>query len=315
MPRPTRWSQLVPGLATLGVLAGILIAILVFARVGSLHGRTIRLFVATDNATGVIKGTEVWFAGERIGLVDRTSLRPVSVDTSQRVLVELHVLSRAMRRLRRDSRAQIRPGSSMVGQPVVYFSGGSVGSREVNANDTIVASPQGALDETRAQFTDAAALVPALHAGVESLSTQLFSKSGTIGAASSDGPRLRSLSIELAHRTKLRSSGLDSLTKAARDQFESHITHLMTTTDSLQRIVVSPSSTLGRFQRDSTLIRAVLGVRAELDSTERLLTTPEGTLGRFATDSAIRRRLAIVDSSLAALSRDAAAQPLRYLPF
>ena len=47
------WSRLVIGLASSVVIAGLFVAVLVFARVGSVRGPTTRLFLATDQARGL----------------------------------------------------------------------------------------------------------------------------------------------------------------------------------------------------------------------------------------------------------------------
>src|SRR5579872_7403373 len=118
MARPRTWRSLIPGLLTAVALAGTLVCVLLFAKVGSLHGPRIHLYVATDNATGVIRGVDVWDSGEKIGSVIGTMLRPVTVDTSQRVLVHIEILRDVASRIHRDTRAQIRPGTSMLGAPV-----------------------------------------------------------------------------------------------------------------------------------------------------------------------------------------------------
>ena len=43
--------------------------ILIFGRVGTLHGKKFRLYVTSDAARGLIKGSEVWLDGQRVGLV------------------------------------------------------------------------------------------------------------------------------------------------------------------------------------------------------------------------------------------------------
>lgn len=59
----TGWRGLLPGTIIVVVIAALTVAVLVYARVGRLHGDTYRLYIRTDAARGVIKGTEVWLAG------------------------------------------------------------------------------------------------------------------------------------------------------------------------------------------------------------------------------------------------------------
>jgi hypothetical protein len=266
-----------------------------------IFSRTIRVYVATDDATGVIRGTEVWHSGQRIGEVEGTSLRSVSIDTSQRVLVSVTIPRDLAPRIRRDTRAQIRPGSSMLGSPVVYLSGGTLDAPIVRDGDTLVAQPQSAFDETRAAVAVAVAEIPALRADVESLTSQLFSSSGTIGAASTreTGDRrvtvLDGLARDLKRRTRATHPRvLDTARVALLDAVQ----HALAAADSLRRLVVLAGGSLDRLERDSTFVRAVRETRAEIDSTQRLMTTPVGTAGRLSADSAILHQLHEASRSL-----------------
>ena len=276
---------------TLGVLVAAPIVASLAHRIGS---HTIELYVATDDATGVIRGAEVWHSGERIGEVEGTSLRPVRVDTSQRVLVRVAIPRELAPRIRRDTRAQIRPGSSMLGAPVVYLSGGTPGADAIRDGDTLIAQPQSAFDETRAAVAVAVGRIPALRADVESLTSQLFSHSGTIGAVNTREPGderitvLDALSRTLERRTRATNPrGLDS----ARVTLLYGARHALAAADSLRHLVVLAGGSLDRLERDPTFVRAVRETRAEIDSTQRLLTTPVGTVGRLHADSALRHQL------------------------
>src|SRR6266540_7519685 len=125
MREKTHWSDLRIGLIGAGVIAALDVFILLFARVGEMHGDKVTLYVVTADATGVLKGTDIWLAGQKIGQVQDVRFRPVSADTSERILIEAEILAERLSPIRRDTRAQIRPGKSMIGVPVVYLSGGS----------------------------------------------------------------------------------------------------------------------------------------------------------------------------------------------
>src|SRR5689334_25448998 len=86
-----------------GVIAAIILVILMFARVGGLHGKKVTLYVVTDEAPGVLAGTEVWLAGEKDGLVTDISFRPPGTDTLERLLIKTEFLQKALTHVRRDS--------------------------------------------------------------------------------------------------------------------------------------------------------------------------------------------------------------------
>jgi hypothetical protein len=197
--------------------------------------------------------------------------------------------------IRRDTRAQIRPGSSMVGTPVVYLSGGSMAAPVIQNGDTLIAQPQSALDDTRAAIAIGADEIPALQADVESLTTQLFSHTGTIGAVDTRMPGdqrvtvLDSLTHELRSRT--RAAQPVAVLDSARHELSTVSKQAAAATDSLRGLTSLAGGTLDRLESDSTFIRAIRGTLAEMDTIQRLLMTPVGTVGRLSADSALRHQV------------------------
>lgn len=317
MAQPLAWNRLVPGMLSIAAAVGAIGAILGFARVGTLSGKTVRLYVVTDEAGGVIKGTEVWLYGEKIGLVRSTSLRPFGIDNAHRVLVEMDVLAGDADRIRRDSRAQIRPGSSMIGAPVVFFSGGTRTSPPLRSGDTIASDPQTQLDVTRAKFADLEQQIPEIRRDVDTLKAEFFSNDGTLGAAtrSSDAATARELRV-LARRLNARRHSADgTLALAARGDLGARVQHLHAVVDSLRTVARTEPGGPRRAFRDTSFTAAVTSVGTELTAVRALLVSPQGTVGRVRVDSAIVRQLDASSDSLRALARDAGADIVRYLPF
>ena len=60
MSRPLPWRNLRVGVIAFIVIVGSALGILLFARVGALHGDTTNIYVVSDDAPGVLAGTEVW---------------------------------------------------------------------------------------------------------------------------------------------------------------------------------------------------------------------------------------------------------------
>jgi hypothetical protein len=65
MPRQHHWRELTGGMIAAAVIAALTIAVLMFARVGGLHGKKVTLYVVTREAPGVLAGTDVWLAGKK----------------------------------------------------------------------------------------------------------------------------------------------------------------------------------------------------------------------------------------------------------
>src|SRR5262245_48491654 len=89
MPRRLRWSQLRFGLVCFAAVVIVGALILTFGRVGSLRGRTFTLFVRTEEARGVIRGTEVWLNGQRVGVVRNVGFQPATSSSKYRVILRL----------------------------------------------------------------------------------------------------------------------------------------------------------------------------------------------------------------------------------
>ena len=147
MPHQLHWRELTGGIVAIAAIAIVVVIILLFARVGALHGKKVTLYVVTDEAPGVLAGTEVWLAGEQEGLVKDVSFLPPTIDRSERVLIKTDFLKEALPSVRRDSYAQIRPGATLIGTPVVYISAGTTRSPALRDGDTIRARPKAAIGD------------------------------------------------------------------------------------------------------------------------------------------------------------------------
>src|SRR6476661_3732483 len=95
------WSELRVGVISAASIVVVIVLTLLFARVGGVHGKKVTLYVVTDDATGILSGTEVWLAGQKTGLVKKIEFRPPSVDTTQRLLVKLEMQESALPNIRR----------------------------------------------------------------------------------------------------------------------------------------------------------------------------------------------------------------------
>src|SRR5688572_24268778 len=131
------WSSLLPGLIAFAAVVLIAIGVIVFAGVGKIRGDTMRLYVRTNQARGVMKGSDVWLAGQKIGVVDEIGFGTPGGDTLARVVLALSVREKDAAQIRRDSHAQVRAGANIIGPIVVYISSGTPNSPAVRDGDTL----------------------------------------------------------------------------------------------------------------------------------------------------------------------------------
>ncbi len=318
MPRTLRWTSLVPGLLILTTLVGISIAVLMFAQVGALRGESVRVYAATDQARGLLKGSDVWLAGQKVGVVADIRFQPVTTDVSQRLLLELELLKKHLPQLRGDSYAQIRTGGSLIGAQVVYLTVGTPTSPEVADGDTLRAKPQGDTETVASQIASASRQFPAIINNVKLLSSQLESARGTLGAfgAEEGVQQIGRVGTRAADLTGRAIGGRGTIGQVMRRT--DHIDRArsaMARADSIRTLLASNTSTYGRLRRDSTLIREIASVRNEVSIVKAMLAEPHGTLGRVRADSAIVRQLGMVEREFTALKRDITRDPLRFIGF
>ena len=315
VPRHLRWSELTGGLIAAGVIAAITLVVLVFARVGALHGKKVTLYVVTDEAEGVLTGTEVWLAGHKEGLVKEVSFRSAATDPSERLLIRAEFLADALPNVRRDSYAQVRPGGGLIGTPVVYISSGTARSPALRDGDTIRTRPTAAI----AAVTDEiAGMVPefnALGAATRELAAKVRQPIGTLGNIHSEGlPDFTDISAGFSS-LNARARGNGTFARLTRGNLRTRASRAMAAADSIRILLSSKRGNIGRFRRDTTLVTKTSHVLAEIDTLRALLTNPVGTIAAVHSDSLLRRQLDRSHASLASLMRDVKRHPVRYIRF
>jgi len=321
MARTLRWQDLKIGLlSTAGVIAAAL-GVLIFGRVGTLHGKTFQIYVTTKAARGVIRGTEVWLDGQKVGLVRDVAFQPPTVEPSNRIVMKLRILKSAEQHVRLDTRVQVRSGSSVIGDQVVFMSSGTARMRQVADGDTIHSSDaQVDYESLSGEAAEATKEFPAIIENVKLLSAQLRSVNGTLGALGVEGTggamqRVRARASRVLDRLSSSSTGTVGLALTNRELMLARARRALSQTDSIRALLGSNEHSLGRFRRDSTLLGHVTSVRAALDSLQRLAASPNGTIGRFRADSAIILNIQRDRAALDSLITDMKKHPLRYTPF
>jgi phospholipid/cholesterol/gamma-HCH transport system substrate-binding protein len=319
MARPASWKELSIGLVSLAIIVGVSVGVLVFARVGTIHGSTFPLYAVTDQARSVIRGTEVWLAGQKVGAVKDVRFLPTSYPPSSRLLVVMDVLSDARNEIRLNSTAQVRAGGTLIAAPVIYLTIGTSGARAVAPGDTLHALPQPDLETMTSQFALASREFPAIIDNVKLLDGQLHSVSGTLGAFGVEHggvelARARAGSARLMAKVT-QPTGTIGLAMSSRSALANRASHAMARVDSLRALMSSDRTTYGHLRRDSTLLREAADMRNEIDILRARLASPDGTIGRLSADSALFNALAGAQRELTLIMADIRRRPLRYIHF
>jgi len=318
MPRIQNWRSLLPGIIAIAVIVVGVVAVLSFARVGALHGSTIRVYSSMAEARGVMKGTPVWLEGQPIGQVLRVEFLPPSTDSNSNVLVVMDLLKRNAKFVRRDAVAQITSGGTLIGAPVVYLSTGS-NAPLLADGDTLHSVPQGDPEGVASRIALASRDFPAIIANVKDLRSQLTSVHGTTGALLNDDELridlARSRGTTLANRALHGNGTIGRVLNGGTARATARAQHALAEADSLRTLVTSDKSVVGQFRRDSSLMRTVTSLRNEVSLAKAMLDEPRGTAGRVLHDSAMTRQLTAAEKELAAVIADLRAHPMRYVAF
>lgn len=321
MPRRASWKELVIGLVSLVIVVGVGLGVLLFARVGQLHGSTFRLYALTGEARGVIRGSEVWLGGQKVGVVKDVVFMPPSVPPENRLLVVMDVLSVDRQGIRLNSTAQVRSGGTPLGAPVLYITIGTNSAREVASGDTLRALPQSDVETMTSEFAIASREFPAIISNVKLLGQQLQNAQGTLGAFGVEGggvelQRTRSGATRLLSRVT-RPEGTIGRALSSEPSLIDRAHRVMARADSVRSLLSSNknNTSLGRFHRDSTLLREVADIRNELDIVRARMASPTGTLGRLRADSALFDALASTQREMTLILADVHRRPLRYIHF
>jgi hypothetical protein len=316
MARGLTWSDVRGGLIATFVLAVVAFSILRYLRVGALHGDTIRVYALVGEARGVMPGSEVWLSGQKIGKIVSIDFRPPAADTSTRIMIEMEVLSEYQPAVHSDAVAQIRAGGNVIGAAVMYLTPGTARTRAIQQGDTLRAHPQADVEGAGAQFGNAAKEFPVIMGNVRVLTSQLQTTQGTIGAFM-NGPgfgELGRLQLRAGHvRQRLTGSGTAGL--VMRGGLTMRASRVMARADSVRALLASPNTSLGRFRRDSTILRDVEDIQNELSVIRAALDEPRGTAGRVLADSALARGVANAEHEMTLLFADIKQHPMRYIAF
>lgn len=314
MPRTHRWSELKVGLISGAAILAIVLGVLLFARVGALHGQRDQLFVLTDHAPGVLPGTEVWIAGKKVGLVKAISFRPALTDTSRRVVIETEILSTFMSQVRKNSHADLRPGGNLIGSPVVYISPATTASPQLRSGDSINTKSVGVIKDVGENVTQLVSRLTVLADSTSKTIALLNSEAGAVGAFTRNGlPRIASVSGMISGLLSQARNGNGTAGLISRGDLGARFRRVLAAKDSINQMMTSGNGTLGRFHRDSTLAPTIGRLRAEVDSLRTMMSGGNTSLSRIKSDTTLSKEMTRARAQLDSLMKDVKKHPRKYL--
>lgn len=309
MPARLSWRHVIPGLIALAILAGTVVAVMMFSGVGRIRGDTQKLYIAAGHARGLINGSEVWLAGQKIGVVEQMGFMPLTADSSSRLLVIATIMEDAAEQIRRDSKVMIRSGGTVVGPIVLWIEPGTPASPAVTERDTLRAVMASELEIAGSKAARATEHLPALIADAKRVIAAARDPDGVRSAFS--GGAMSEAKQLMATLDRAQRSGAGKQRGALMASAGSALARV----DSIRALLATPTGNVGRFRRDTTLQRAIGDVRDELAALQARMDSSTGTLGRLRSDSVMARALADARLEMTLLFADVKKRPLRYIAF
>ena len=270
----------------------------------------------TGDATGVIKGTEVWLSGQKIGLVTDVAYMSTATAVADRLVVNTEIRAKEFPLIRRDSKVEIRPGGNLIGSPVIMISSGTASAAPVQDGDTLNAVESVAIEGMMTSVHKVGSEVTALGADISKAVAQAKSPRGTTGAYLQTGmPLLSAASARFSRLRAQMANGNGTVGLAMQNGLFGRTSAVMSSLDSLRTLLATGNGNVGRFRRDSTLIPTVKGLMSQVDSLRALASDPAGNIGRARGDSTLSSELSRARRELDALMKDIKKHPLRYIAF
>ncbi len=314
MARDHSWGELKVGIISGAVITALAAGILIFARVGALHGDRSQLVILTDHAPGVLPGTEVWLAGEKIGLVKSITLRPVSNDTSKRVGIQADILDKFMPQVRKNAHADIRPGGNLIGSPVVYISSEGAGYPPARNGDTITTKSVGVIKDVGENVSQLVDRLTVLADSGGKAIALLNSEAGAVGAFTRNGlPKLASVGGTLRGILRQVNTGNGTAGLISRGDLGVKFHSIIASKDSIVQVMTTGNGNLGRFHRDSTLGPTIARLKSQVDSLRGMMNNQTGGIGKLKSDSTMTKEMAKVRAQLDSLMKDVKKHPRKYL--
>ena len=307
------WRSVSGGIAALAGIVLVVFLVFAYARTGAVRGDKFRLYVAVPDASNVLKGSDVWLNGQRVGTVASIDFAPASAPLDERVIIAADVLTRVREHVRSDSRASLQSGGTIIGAPVVYLTSGTPTHPVVSPGDTIRGIGKSDFEIAASQATEAMEELPALVADARIVMANARSAGARVSAIAREGGR-SSFGAQTSRLMKKLSSDQGSAGRLMRDQaIRRRISHTMASGDSLRTLLATRMDEVGRFRRDSSLGRSVQMLRDDVATLRALSRSPEGTVGRITMDSALVQGLDSLFVELNALMADLKKNPTRYV--
>jgi len=221
------------------------------------------LVTLVPSAAGLLEGSAVTLAGQRVGQVDEIEFLPVTDGGPNHLSIRFSVDEKVREHIRADSWARIRT-QGLLGDKYIDITPGTAAYAVLSPGDTIPSLASVELEDLLVIATETLDTLQLLISDMRQISTALVRGEGTLGHLLTDATLYERM---VAGTTELRE---------------------------LLAQINDGDGTLGRIIRDPALYEELTGAIARVDSVALLILEGEGTVGRLLKDDELYQRLLAV---------------------
>jgi phospholipid/cholesterol/gamma-HCH transport system substrate-binding protein len=256
------------------------------------------LVTLLESSGGLMSGSPVTLAGQRVGQVDEIEFLPVAErNDSANIFVRLSINENVREQIRRDSRAVLQT-QGLLGDRFVDISPGSAAAPALEPGDTILSLAPLDYESVLRSAATTMEHVQDVVGDLRGITDGLAQGRGTLGALLNDEilyDRMTTATTELAGLLRAVNRSDGTMARVIRDP---ELYHRMNSTlarlDSLGAAVMDGQGSLGRLINDDELYTGLVGVVGRADSTlagvEGFVagaSQAEGSLARLIEDPAL----------------------------
>lgn len=261
----------------------LVIGILTLGGQQNRFGDNIRLLAVFDNTSGLKRGNNVWFSGVKVGTV-----KDIRFFGKSQVEVSMLIDADAQKYIRKD--AKVRLGSeSMIGNKIVEIMDGSPDVPAVEDQDRLLVEKTIDTDDILVTFQENNKNLVSITDNLKTLSNQLVSGQGTIGAVLTDtmmADNFRSIvaSLQQASATTVKAS-------AALSEFTSRLNNKNGLVNDLLTDTVLYHNLTKSAEELQKTIATTNAITENLNKASSKLNTSNNTAGMLLNDEEFSRRL------------------------
>lgn len=318
------WRQVRVGVFLLVALALLAYGIIRVGELFDVFAKRYALVTLLPSASGVLEGSPVTLAGQRVGQVERIEFLKPGEDAGNHLSLTLSINQEVRDHIRANSLVRVRT-QGLLGDRFIDIAPGTPPAPVLQPGDTIQSVPAVEFEELLVTAATTLEGARALIDDLRQITRTLIEGRGTLGRLLTDDAlyqRMIATTEALGITLREINQADGTLARLIHDPaLYDEIHGTIARIDSIGMAILSGEGTLGLLIQDDAAYQALLGAIGRADSTILSfggalsgLTDGEGTIQRFLTDPALYDEFLRAVIELQTLIQDMRENPRKYRP-